>query len=508
MDTTEVLIDDDITGRKQLARNVVSNYLGYSVFVIFGFIMPRAIDNSVGQAGLGIWDLAWSFVNYLNLSMMGIGSSVNRFVARYRAANDVLALSRVISTVVSIQLLVAIFVFTASILLAIAVPVLFAERLGDDSEAAGWVVGLLGASLAVQFAFDSWRGVISGCHRWDYYNALNAGGYSITALIMLLALYNGGGLVAIAWAYLLMTIAIEIARFFVARKVCPEVSVRFSLINRVDAKKVTKFGLKSMSLGLPDLLIVQSVSVLVVAALGPSALAIIARPLALVRHISTFASKFSNILTPTAGSLQSQGRLEELREFSLRNARNGWLISIPPLAFLMMLGDLVMELWMGPEYVYWGTTAILSVGFFLTISQQPLTRIMVGLNEHGKIAKTSIIVSTVAFGVGLVWISLTQWTLWAAAALIAAPIGIGMGLAVLFHGIRHLSIGVLTYFGVVLKRPLTLLVILLAVLLSVRVLSPFSVGPTLVIGVVATAVISITLLRRELVEIFNSIRNG
>ena len=41
----------DITGRRQLVRNVVVNYLGYAVLVVFGFVMPRAIDNSIGQAG-------------------------------------------------------------------------------------------------------------------------------------------------------------------------------------------------------------------------------------------------------------------------------------------------------------------------------------------------------------------------------------------------------------------------------------------------------------------------
>jgi O-antigen/teichoic acid export membrane protein len=507
METPEISIDDDITGRKQLVRNVVVNYLGYTVFVVFGFIIPRAIDNSVGQAGLGVWDLCWSFVNYLNLSMMGIGSSVNRFVARYRAANDVLALRRVISTVVGIQLPISVFVLMASYLLAIVVPDIFAERLGDDSEAAGWVVGLLGASLATQIAFDVWRGVLSGCHRWDYYNALNASGYAATALIMLLALYNGGGLVSIAWVYLLMTIATEIARLFLARKVCPEISLQRSLINMEDAKKVTKFGLKSISLGLPDLLIVQSVNIFIVASLGPAALAIIARPLALVRHIATFASKFSNVLTPTAGSLQSQNRGEELREFALQSARNGWLISIPPLAFIIVLSDLVMELWMGPEYADWGTAAILAAGFFLPISQHPLTKVMVGLDEHGKIARTSIIVSTVVFGVGLVWVSSSQWTLWAAAALMAAPIGLGTGLAVLFHGLRYLSIDVRTYFGVVLKRPLILLLNLVVALLLVRVLSPYSVGMNLIIGAVATAAIAMVILRREIYTIYISIKN-
>ncbi|MEM7279365.1 MAG: transporter, partial [Pseudomonadota bacterium] len=100
-------MSSDVTGRDRLAKNVSASYLSHIVFIIFGFLLPRMISDRVGQAGLGLWDFSWAFVKYMNLSMIGIGSSVNRYVAQYRTAGDTLGLNKTISTVVAIQCAIA-----------------------------------------------------------------------------------------------------------------------------------------------------------------------------------------------------------------------------------------------------------------------------------------------------------------------------------------------------------------------------------------------------------------
>ena len=201
--------EEDLSGKKSFARNVGASYLGQFVFIIFGFILPRVIDQKIGQTALGIWDFGWSLVSYLSLSMIGIGSSVNRYVARLRSEGSLDELNRIISTVNTIQLAIAGFVLIMSVVLAYVVPIVYAEKFENSSEPVSLVIGLLGASLAVQMAYDAWRGVISGCHRWDYYHAVNSIGYTITALAMILSLLLGGGLGELATIYFVSTLGTE-----------------------------------------------------------------------------------------------------------------------------------------------------------------------------------------------------------------------------------------------------------------------------------------------------------
>ena len=216
---------DDRSGRDRLVWNVIASWAGHVVFIVAGFIMPRQIDRHVGQVGLGVWDFGWTTVNYFFLAQIGVGVSVNRYVARYRSARDNDGLSRMISSVVLLQLIAAGIVLALTAASAYWLPFFFREDLRGEAEVATRVIALLGVSVAVRMASQPFSGVVTGCHRWDLHNLLNSGTYGITVLGMLLALWRGGGLVDISVVYLVGTIAGEIIRVGLAFRVCPELKV-------------------------------------------------------------------------------------------------------------------------------------------------------------------------------------------------------------------------------------------------------------------------------------------
>ena len=496
----------DLTGRARLVRNVSTSYLSHLVFVIFGFVLPRTIDEYIGQTALGIWDFGWAFVNYLSLAMVGIGSSVNRFVARYRTSHDNLALNRLVSTVVLIQVLIAAGVFVATAILAYFVPLLYAERLGEYGDVARWVVLFLGSALAVEMLFDAWRGVLSGCHRWDIYNALNAGGYTIASLAMIAALAAGGGLKSMAAVYFLCTLATEVLRYYLARKTCPELEIARKFANWRDAKEVTRFGIKTVLIGLNVILTTQTVNVLVVAHLGPAALAILARPIALVRHVGTLASKYANVLTPTVGSLQSQGNTAVLKAFALQNARLGWLIAIPPLLLLAIVGDLLVGLWMGPGYADWSVALILAAGHILPVAQRPLLHVLIGMNAHGKVAKYSAVAAVIILTAGIVLVNTTGWTLSKAAWLVILPGAVSLGVIVLTQSIRVLEISLAEYWHDVFSDALRLLLVSGTGLVAIRVYLPIAEVPMMLLSAAYVVAVFMILHHADVSRFLKAVR--
>src|SRR3954462_344640 len=115
----------DLSGRDRLVWNVVASWAGHVVFIVAGFIMPRQIDRHVGQVGLGVWDFGWTAVNYFSLAQIGVGVSVNRYVARYRAARDTEGLGRLISSVILLQLVAACIAAAMAVGSAVWLPRLF-----------------------------------------------------------------------------------------------------------------------------------------------------------------------------------------------------------------------------------------------------------------------------------------------------------------------------------------------------------------------------------------------
>ena len=152
-DEPSVAGETDLTGRSRMSRNVLASWAGHLVFIVAGFIVPRAIDRQIGQEALGVWDFGWSLVSYFGLVSGGVMSSINRYVARYRAAGDMDSLNATVSTGLAIYLCAGAIVLGLTILATALTPRVFAGRLGSYVDEAQWIVLLLGLSMVTQFAF-------------------------------------------------------------------------------------------------------------------------------------------------------------------------------------------------------------------------------------------------------------------------------------------------------------------------------------------------------------------
>lgn len=499
--------EEDLSGKKSFARNVGASYLGQFVFIIFGFILPRVIDQKIGQTALGIWDFGWSLVSYLSLSMIGIGSSVNRYVARLRSEGSLDELNRIISTVNTIQLAIAGFVLIMSVVLAYVVPIVYAEKFENSSEPVSLVIGLLGASLAVQMAYDAWRGVISGCHRWDYYHAVNSIGYTITALAMILSLLLGGGLGELATIYFVSTLGTELVRKRVAMRACPELKISLAQANRPDAARIVRFGVHSIMLGLPNIIVVQTVSILSVGQMGVAALALLMRPIAIVRQVGQLVNKYTYVLAPMAGSIQGAGELGEIRRFTIEKSKAGYRVALPPLAFLFVLGDKVIEIWMGQNYAEWRVVAVLSAAYMLIVPQRALIQIVIGLGKHHRIAQRALFMSLLLLGISTFVASFFEWTVFSAALMISVSLGGSVGLFTPLACLRELDIGVLSYVRYLIVEVLGLITTLLAGLVLVRYFLGDSAIVSIMAGLVYVGTVTLVFYGRMILDVIREMRS-
>jgi O-antigen/teichoic acid export membrane protein len=430
---------NDLTGEKRIIWNILSSWGGQMVFVVAGFVMPRMIDRHIGQTSLGIWDFSWSLVSYFGLAGLGVGSSVNRYVAKLRAAGDKDGLDEAMSSVVCVQVVIATAIGIMTAALVGYLPHFFREHPVAEMTDARWVVGLLGATLAVQQGCDAFRGLMTGCHRWDLHNGINSISYGITAFIMVVFLSLGHGLRSMAAVYLGIGISAEIYRYFIVRRICPEVEIRIGKATWKQAREMLSFGIKSIVAGIPGLVITQGSSLLVARYLGPAMLAVFSRPIGLVRNGQMFIDKYALVLTPTAGSLQGAGLYSEIRDLMIRTTRYSVALSLPIVLFLSIMGRPILHLWMGTRYDAGWIMAILAVGYFLQMTQQSAMTILVGLNAHGSIGAMNLFFAVMGMGIGAVVLWFTGWSLVGAAILIAITRTL-QGVSIIIFSCRRLDI--------------------------------------------------------------------
>lgn len=481
----------DASGRDRLAYNVLASWGGHLVFIVAGFAMPRLIDSHLGQASLGIWDFGWSIVSYFVLAQVGVGSSVNRYVAKYRSVHDVEGLRRTVSSVNVIQMGATLLVLSITAFLTYYLPIFFGARLGVEAAAARWVIALLGASVATQMAFNVFGGVLTGCHRWDVHNAVNSGAYAVIAAGMAGALLLGGGLRELSFVYLVGTFGGEIVRMRMAYRICPELRIDPKLATLADIRMLFAFGGKTIVDNLARLLLTQANSLLVASHLGPAALAVYARPGALVRHMDVLVNKFALILSPASSSLKSNQRHDELRELFLQSTRFAAFMATPGTIFLAIIGGSVLQVWMGPRYHASALMALFAIGNYLPLTQRPAQQVLTGLNLHGRVGWASFAVALVGVAAAVIALGTFQVDLFGAALALVIPYTLGNGLFILIYACRQLEIPFGVYFKRVFAAPLLSGIPLALALGAVRLTLGHRPLAAMLVGLVVAAAIMV-----------------
>lgn len=423
--------DHDLTGQSRFGWNLIVSWTSQLVLIFSGFIMPRLVDDKLGQAALGIWDFGWAFVSYLTLVGLGMGACFNRYIAKHRAAGEIKRLNQVANSVIFVQMVIATAVLFFTAVFFFILPILFADSLADDTQDTQWVVLFLGASLAVQMLSGSARGLLTGYHRWDIHNALHAGSSLLALTLMVCLLYTTTlGVVGMALGYFIATLIFECIRFIFVAKICHEFQFDLRLANWDTCKEMLQFGIKSMLSNLPPILLLQTINIMIVASIGPAALAIFARPMALTRQIKTFMTKFTLMLTPTTGSIQGLGDLSAIRTLFISTTRLSFAFSLPTLGFLFIYGDVILAFWMGPDYALWPLMMILAAGQLLPMAQDTSIRVLMGLNQHGRISVFAFISVFVIFVLLLLFTGIQDWQLTTAALLLVIPLTLVYGIII------------------------------------------------------------------------------
>lgn len=443
----------DLSGRDRMGRNVAFAWGGYMVNVVAGFIIPRLISDRLGQTTLGIWDFSWSIVSYFGLVQLGLGGSVNRYVAKYRATGDNDSLSRSVSTIALFQRLVGWLALAIAAATAWWILPLFASKLGGELQASRWVVLFLGVEISVSIMMTVYGSVIVGCHRWDIHNTVSAISYALIAVAMVVVLLCGGGLAALALSHCVFYLAGEVARWRLSRRVCPELVLDSKLASWPMFHEQARYSAKNLVPRVADLVSNQALSVLVTMFLGPASLAIFSRPKGLIGVLRTLAAKFGFIIVPTASTLQAREDLTALRSIMLNGAASMAALALPAIVTLAILGSDIIRVWMGEKYVYPGLVPILALGALAPLIQESVWGVLSGMNIHGRMALAKLgaaICAASSLGVGL---ALLHWHLIGAAICFSLPTVIVEGVVMPVYACRQLHLAPSAYYWQTLIKP-------------------------------------------------------
>jgi len=475
-----------------MARNVFANWAGHFLLVISGFVLPRLINDFIGQERLGVWDFGWSAVAYLSLLTSGIGSSVNRYVAKHRATGDWDGLNRSTSTASAIF-----WTMSCAAVAIVAVVTIFLPSMLPDSFApyvaeAQWVVAFLGLAVAVSMPVMVHHGVITGCQRYDLAMFAEAGGHLTIICGLIVVLSFGGGLKPMAVTVLAGRLIECILKVVISHRVCPQLRMRLGLVSRSSIKQLATFGGKYFLAQTARICLYQGNSMMVAFFIGPVALPVYARSVALILHADKFLFQFGRVLIPTASTVQAKAAAGDLRRLTLRVARYSSLLALPIVAILVVMGKPLLTVWMGESFAVLPLLPILALGHLAGLTQTGAFFTLLGIDRHGVPALAMLVAAVVSvvtswlclgvFGLGLMSVALSMACAVFAANALVTPIVIS----------RIVGVSVWRYLAETIGQSLIIVAPFVLCLVTARVLfadrSLLSLGTGLGIGGLVLAV--------------------
>jgi O-antigen/teichoic acid export membrane protein len=312
---------------------------------------------------------------------------------------------------------------------------------------------------------------------------------------MIAVLLSGGGLPALALVHCVIMVFAELVRWRLVGRVCPELVIRRHLASWPTFVEQARYGFKCLVPSVANLLSNQALSLLIVAFLGPANLAIFSRSRSLMSTLRTLAVKFGMIVVPTASAMQANNDHQALRVTLLATPAIISSLALPVLILMGIFGDPLIRLWMGDAYVLRGLLAILCLGTYASLVQEPVWSLLSGMNLHGRVALAKLgaaVGSCVLLSVGLGFL---HWGLLGAALCFAIPQLLVDGLCVPWYACRVVGVSKRRFLWKVIVRPLSCIFPFgFALVVASRI---FSSHPLLgiVLGVLGVVISSLAYLR-------------
>jgi O-antigen/teichoic acid export membrane protein len=374
-----------------IARSVVANWFAMAATLAVGFFLAPFVVHRLGNVAYGVWVLAISSVNYLNLLELGMRSSVVRFVSKGYATQDHDGASEVLSAAFWVRIQISALVLVLSGALAAAFPLLFKvpPALARDAREAILVIGI---TTAMNMSIGVIGGVLSALNRYDLQSYILLLQLTIRVVGVVAVLLSGHGIVAIAFCEFLAAAVGNILLVYVARKIYPELKVRLKKPKRDVLRQIWSYSVYAFLITIAIQLVYQTDNLVVGAFVSATAVTFYSIGNSLCRYADQLVGSMTGTFLPAASTYEAGGDTAGLRSLYVNGTRATLAISLPVLVTLLIRGKTFIGLWMGSQYVETSGTVlvILAIGLLFSLQNHTAGAIAYGVEKHKTIAMWAI----------------------------------------------------------------------------------------------------------------------
>ncbi len=442
---TAIVWEEDEQARI-VALNVIGRYVTLGLEMVVGLVMLPFNANHLGASEYGLWMLAASIVAYFPVLDLGLGSAMERAVARHRAERNPEAINEVASTLV--------FVFAATGLLALAVVAGVAWNIGHvfdlppgQAQTGRILMVMIGAQVAIGLPFTIFGSVVNGFQR-TYLNAVVGGCVSLAVVaVNLLVLWSGGGLVELVGWMTATRLLGYIAYRLNAYRVFPLLRIRPSLFRKSRLRELTGFGAWMMVQSAACKVNYGSDVLVIGAFLTTGSVAIWTVAQRLADAVLQVTNQLNYVLFPIVVGADTSHRNDRLAEVLVQGTRLSLATILPVAGALALLADAVVLGWTGPRFAAAGIIVkILAMVVLVRVGSWTANTVLLGAGSHRLVAISNSI--TAAINIALSVLFIRWWGLTGVAIATLVPVTLRAVMVIIPVACARVEMSLSTFFAV------------------------------------------------------------
>ena len=334
-----------------MLRNVGSTWVLTLVTIAAMYVLMPFVIHRLGEEGYGTWTLITAMTGYMNLMALGVPMACVRYLAQHVAEGDQRKMNETIGSCAGLYLMLGLATALVGAVLTFVFVFVFAHDIPAAWRAeAPLAFGLMVLQVSAGFIGLLPEGIMFAHHDFVLRNLVRIGGVILRLGLTIGLLQLDASLVALAVVQLVcLGVDFGVSLLLIRRRY-PKVRMSLGDFEWTMVRRIFSFSMYVLLLGAGARLSFETDAIVIGAFLGVAAIPFYAVANSLVVYLMDFVIAIAAVVSPMATKLNTERKLDELREMFLRWSKVALSLTIMVGLFLIVLGPRFIGWWISPDF--------------------------------------------------------------------------------------------------------------------------------------------------------------
>ena len=334
--------------RSQIKTGAVLSYIAIFLNIAISFFYTPWMIRQIGVSDYGLYSLVMSFISYFILDL-GLTQTVQRFIAKYRAEDDLEAVQNLIGLTTKIFLVIDSIIFLILAVCYFFLGQIFSGLTPEEIEKLKVLYCIAGSFSVLSFMFKPLGGTIMAFELFtatQWIGMLNKVG---AVVLVCIALSLGSDVYALVLINGAMALLASVLKYVVFRKKT-RLNINWRYYDRGKVKEVFSFSMWAFGNGLAQRMRLTLIPTVLGILSNSTEISIFALGMTLEGMVFTLSSAINGLFLPRVSQLTIKGDQAGVQELMVRVGRLQMYLIALIFSGFVIFGHQFLKLWVEPQF--------------------------------------------------------------------------------------------------------------------------------------------------------------